>query len=161
MGSSSGNCLPWHWQHSAPHLMRSAQKEKLLPPPLRFCSQRGWLKVAEQAKLAASCAEMVAAAWSQLHGPDHMAAPGAGRPGSWHSPPLEKRRKKMCMCFFLKYFITEVIPSSVIRPATCPSSEPSETGHSRSFEQLLAQKLPLWLPPPTKKKEKPNCFKLM
>ncbi|TRZ11695.1 hypothetical protein HGM15179_015407 [Zosterops borbonicus] len=45
--------------------------------------------------------------------------------------------------------ITEVFPTSVIGPAACPSSEPSEigsVGHGHSFQQLLTEATPVALP---------------
>lgn len=103
LGSLAGNCslwsppLPRRWHHSAPVFMWGTEKEKLLPPPLPFCSQYGWLKAAKQAKFTVSCAEMAAPAWSQLYGPSCVATPGAGRA---QTPPPSEKEEKNCMCYF-------------------------------------------------------------
>lgn len=141
--------------------IQGTKKEKPLVLPLPFCWQHGWVKAAEQVDFTARHTEILAATWPWLHGPSSMAAPSAGCAKTAPGGHLLIPGRRIASPFFLlKYVISKVLPSFLIEPATCPSSELSGIGsarHSRNFEQLLSQKLPLWLPSHDRKKKARLC----
>lgn len=104
-----------------PLLKVGARREKLPLLPLPFHPQHGWL------------------GWPGRQGHIRMAM-------TPHHPGI-----KLCVCcfdFLLKCVSTEVLPASLIGPAACPSSEPSERlcGTGGNFWQLATEATSVTLP---------------